>query len=60
MLLRILVHRLGAVDPEVEARIQKAPSEETLRIWAEEATMVVDAEDARRLVEKIRNAPLAA
>ena len=57
--MRILVHRLGAVDPEVEVRVREVPSLETLRIWSEEAAMVVDTEGAQRLVAKIQSAPLA-
>lgn len=59
-ILRILTHRMGALDPSVRERIQALSDVETLTAWYNEALLVVDSEGARRLAVKIQNAPLAA
>jgi hypothetical protein len=59
-LVRLLTYRMGTVDPAVRERI-RAVSEadpETLKAWHDEALLVIDADAARRLVEKILKAPL--
>jgi len=58
-LIRILSLRLGTLDPAVEARIRALSSPEALQAWFDEALVVVDAEAARQLVEKIQKAPLS-
>ena len=57
-IIRILTHRMGAADPVVRDRIRTLSDTETLSVWYEEALQAVDAEGARRLAEKIENAPL--
>lgn len=57
---RILIHRMGAIDPAVDERIRGRSDLATLTAWYEEALLVVDADAARRLAEKILHAPLAA
>lgn len=57
-ILRILVHRMGTVAPTVVERIRAVSSLELLKAWHEEALLAIDAEGARRLAEKIQNAPL--
>jgi hypothetical protein len=58
-ILRILVHRLGFLEPGVRDRVRALSDVETLTAWYEEALLAVDANAARRLVEKILKAPLA-
>ena len=59
-ILRILTHRMGALDPSVRERIQALSDVETLTAWYNEALLVVDSEGARRLVAKIQNTSLPA
>jgi hypothetical protein len=47
------------LDPTVRERIRTCSDADTLEAWCEEATLVADAEAARRLAEKIQKAPLA-
>jgi hypothetical protein len=56
--IRVLAHRLGALDPAIRKRIREVSDVETLSSWYEEALFLVDAEGARRLAEKIQKAPL--
>jgi hypothetical protein len=42
-----------------DERMRSFSNVETLTAWYEEALLAVDAESARRLVEKIQKAPLA-
>lgn len=58
MLVRVLGHRLGALDPAVRERIRAVTDLETLKLWHDEVLFLSDAAGAQRLVEKIRNAPL--
>ncbi|MFT3766823.1 MAG: hypothetical protein QM820_15100 [Minicystis sp.] len=55
---RILTHRLGALDAVVNERIRSRSDLPTLTAWYEEALLVVDADGARRLADKIQHAPL--
>ncbi|MEP7120135.1 MAG: hypothetical protein ABJE95_04455 [Byssovorax sp.] len=57
-ILRILAHRTGTVDPTVTERVRAISSLEMLRAWHEQALLVIDAEGARQLAEKIQSAPL--
>lgn len=57
-ILRILAHRTGTLDPTIAERLRTVSNLETLSAWQEEALLAIDAEDARRLAEKIQNAPL--
>lgn len=57
-ILRILAHRTATVDPTVTERLRAVSSLDTLKAWHEEALLAIDAEGARRLAEKIQNAPL--
>jgi hypothetical protein len=53
MLLQVLTRRLGGLEPTVRERIQALASTETLTKWYEEALEAVNAESARKLLEKI-------
>jgi len=57
-IIRVLTYRMGSLDPAVRERIRGLADMETLTVWYEEALQVVDAEAARRLVEKIQKAPI--
>jgi hypothetical protein len=57
-IIRILTHRMGALDPAIRERIRAVSDVETLAAWQEEAILVLDAETAGRLAEKIQKAPL--
>lgn len=57
-IIRILTQRMGALDPVTRERIRALSDVETLAAWQEEAILVLDAEAARRLAEKIQKAPL--
>ena len=57
-ILRILAHRIGTVDSTIAERLRTVSNLETLSAWHEEALLAIDAEGARRLAEKIQNAPL--
>jgi predicted transposase YdaD len=54
----ILAHRLGSPEPEVHQRIWNLDDPELLTRWYEEALLVVDAESARELVERVKRAPV--
>ncbi|MEZ4295928.1 MAG: hypothetical protein R3B70_13215 [Polyangiaceae bacterium] len=56
VLVRGLMHHLGALDPGVRERIRSEKDPETLDVWCEELPGVHNAEEARRLVTKIMNA----
>ena len=49
---------LGTLDPALAERIGAVTDRPTLRAWQQEALYLSDAEGARRLVDKIRIAPL--
>jgi hypothetical protein len=57
-LLQVLTYRLGAVEPTIRERIQALGSAETLTSWHQEALQAVNAKAARKLVEKIKKAPV--
>jgi hypothetical protein len=57
-IVRILTHRLGALDPSIRERIRGLSDSETLACWYEMALQAVDAKGAEQLLETIRNAPL--
>lgn len=57
-IVRLLSHRMGALDPSIRERVRKVTDAEILKPWYEEALLAIDAEGAQRLAEKIRNAPL--
>ena len=57
-ILGILAHRTGTVDPTVTERLRAVSSLETLKAWHEQALLAIDADGARRLAEKIQQAPL--
>jgi len=59
MLVRILTHRLGMLEPALRERIRTCSDVDTLEAWCNEAVLIADAEAARRLAEKIQKAPLA-
>jgi hypothetical protein len=54
----ILTHRIGALDPAVRERVRGATDLTALAAWYQEALLVVDADGARRLADKILHAPL--
>ena len=56
-LVNLLVRRLGPLDPAVRERIHKMSDLDALEVWFGEAADA-DVDAARRLVDKIRNAPL--
>jgi hypothetical protein len=58
MVIRVLMLRLGTMDPGVRDRIRAMSDLETLKLWCDEALLAADADAARRLAEKIRNASL--
>jgi hypothetical protein len=53
-IIRILLHRTGALDTAIREKIRALSDIDTLTLWYEQALRVVDAEDARRLVETIQ------
>ncbi len=57
-IVRLLSHRMGALDPTIRERIRKVTDLETLKPWYEEALLVVDAEGAQKLTDKIQKASL--
>jgi predicted transposase YdaD len=57
-IIHILTHRLGALEPTARERIRALEDLETLTSWYQEALLVVEAEGARKLAEKILKAPL--
>ena len=57
--LKILGRKLGTLDTAVQERIQATSNREILSMWLNQALDLTDAEQARRLVEKIRQAPAA-
>jgi hypothetical protein len=56
VLIRILMRRLGTLDATVRERIRATTDRETLSVWVDEALDLTDAEQARRLAEKIQRA----
>jgi hypothetical protein len=54
MLVRLLIHRIGTLDPGVRERIRAVSDMETLKAWHDEALFATDADAARRLVDKIQ------
>jgi hypothetical protein len=55
-IIRILSHRMGALDPALRDQLRGVSDLDTLTPWYEEALLAVDAEAAQRLAEKIRKA----
>ncbi len=58
-IIRVLIRRVGVLDPAVVERIRAQASFETLEVWLNEALDLPDAESARRLTEKIAKASLS-
>lgn len=57
-IVRLLTRRLGDLDPDVRERIRAITDTEVLMRWYDEALLVLDAEAARQLVERMRKALL--
>jgi hypothetical protein len=55
--IRILTRRLGGLEPSVRQRIEALDSPEMLTRWYDEALEVVNAQEARKLLGKITQAP---
>ena len=55
-IIRILTHRMGSLDPAIRERIRALADIETLTAWYDEALLVVDADQARQLADKIHRA----
>lgn len=49
---------MGAIPASVRKRISTMTDTATLSAWYDEALLMLDAEAARRLVEKIEKAPI--
>ena len=58
-IIRILIRRMGALDPALATRIRSVSSIDTLEVWLSEALDLPDAESAHRLVDKIGKAALS-
>ncbi len=58
-IVRLLIRRVGTLDPAVAERIRSVPSLDTLDVWQNEALDLPDTESARRLIEKIRTASVS-
>jgi hypothetical protein len=58
-IIRILIRRLGTIDPALATRIRAVSNVDTLDAWLNEALDTPDAEGARRLVDKIGKASLS-
>jgi hypothetical protein len=58
-IVRLLIHWLGALDPEVRERIRTMSDLDTLNVWHDEALFLRDAEGAQRLADRIRKALLS-
>lgn len=58
-IIKILIRRLGALDPAVATRIREVSSLDTLEVWLNEALDLQDADGARRLIDKIGKASLS-
>ena len=57
LIVQQLVRRLGGLDPAVKKRIRKTSDLDLLQVWLGEV-IDADADAARRLADKIRNAPV--
>jgi hypothetical protein len=57
LVVQHLVRRMGALDPAVGKRIRTMSDIDTLKVWYNEV-VDGDVDAARRLVDKIRSAPL--
>lgn len=55
-LVRMLTHRLGAVDPALRQRIQTFGDAATLEVWTDEVVLASDEAAVRRVLEKISRA----
>jgi len=55
-LVRMLTHRLGAVDPDLRQRIQTFGDAATLEVWTDEVVLAPDEAAVRRVLEKISRA----
>lgn len=56
--VRLLTYRMGAIPASVRERISTMTDAATLSAWYDEALLILDAEAARRLLEKIEKAPI--
>lgn len=52
-LVRVLTHRLGAVDPELQRRIRSFADGETLETWADEVFLAADEAAVRHVLDRI-------
>lgn len=52
-LIRLLMHRLGSVDPELQRRIRSVTDAPTLEVWVTEVMLAEDEDTLRRFLEKI-------
>ena len=56
---RVLAARLGFVDLDVRQRVRAETDELCLSEWYQEALLCTDADSAKRLADKIRQAPVS-
>lgn len=56
MLVRMLTHRLGSVDPELRQRLQRFGDAATLEVWTDEVLLAADESAVRRVLDKISKA----
>jgi hypothetical protein len=55
-LVRLLTHRLGALEPDLWRRIRSCNDADTLEAWTEEIFLAADEGTVRRVVDKISKA----
>ena len=55
-LVRLLTHRLGALEADLRRRIRNCSDTDTLEAWTEEIFLAADEGTVRRVVEKISKA----
>jgi hypothetical protein len=56
ILVRMLTHRLGTVDPELRHRILSSSDAATLEVWTDEVLLAPDEGAVRRVLDKISKA----
>ena len=57
-IIRILMHRLGTLEPALRERIRTLSDADLLKNWHDDALFLPDDEAAQRLADRIRKALL--
>lgn len=57
-IFELLTRWMGTVDSAIRERIRELSDTDILKTWYQDALHLTDAEEARRLAEKIQKAPL--